>query len=37
MFGWDKIETNVYRINEEEAAAIREAFELVRDGMGFIV
>lgn len=35
MFGWDKIETNVYRINEEEAAAIREAFELVRGGMGF--
>ena len=25
----------MYKINEEEAAAIREAFELVRGGMGF--
>lgn len=35
MFGWNKIDTNVYEINEEEANAIREAFELVRGGMGF--
>lgn len=35
MFGWNKIDTNVYEINEEEATAIREAFELVRGGMGF--
>lgn len=35
MFGWDKVDTNVYKINEQEADAIREAFELVRGGMGF--
>lgn len=35
MFGWDKVAANVYEINAAEAAAIREAFELVRGGMGF--
>lgn len=35
MFGWDKIGTNQYVINEKEAGAIRDAFEMVRAGMGF--
>lgn len=35
MFGWNKVAANVYELNPEEAAAIREAFELVRGGMGF--
>lgn len=35
MFGWNKIETNVYEINEEEAKAYRYAFELAKQGYGY--
>lgn len=35
MFGWDKAAKDVYVINEAEAAAYREAFDLARSGMGF--
>lgn len=35
MFGWDKAEKDVYVINETEAAAYREAFDMARAGKGF--
>lgn len=35
MFGWDKIGKDEYAINEEEAEAYREAFEIVKSGKGF--
>ena len=35
MFGWDKIEKDIYEINEAEAAAYREAFAMAREGKGF--
>lgn len=35
MFGWDKAEKDVYVINETEAAAYREAFDMARVGKGF--
>lgn len=35
MFGWDKIGKDEYAINEAEAEAYREAFEIVKSGKGF--
>lgn len=35
MFGWDKVENNVYVINEEEAGYLREACDLLENGYGF--
>ena len=35
MLGWDKVEMNVYTLNEEEAKAIREACDLIEKGYGF--
>lgn len=35
MFGWNKINSNVYEINEEEAVAYRMAFDLAWQGYGF--
>ncbi len=35
MFGWDKIEKDVYIINEEEAEAYRTAFDMAKAGSGF--
>lgn len=35
MFGWDKVEKNVYKINEEEAVHYREAIDMAENGMGF--
>lgn len=35
MFGWDKAAKDVYVINEAEAAAYREAFDMARSGLGF--
>ncbi len=35
MFGWDKIEKDVYIINEAEAEAYRTAFDMARAGSGF--
>ncbi len=35
IFGWDKIEKDVYVINEEEAEAYRYAFRLAEEGNGF--
>ncbi len=35
MFGWDKVEKDVYAVNEAEAAAYREAFAMARAGKGF--
>lgn len=35
MFGWDKIEKDVYKINEDEAVYYREAFEMAKSGKGF--
>lgn len=35
MFGWDKVEKDVYIINEAEAEVYREAFEMARSGKGF--
>ncbi len=35
MFGWNKIHSNVYEINEEEAVAYRMAFDLAWQGLGF--
>lgn len=37
MFGWDKIEKDVYVINEAEAEAYRAAFMLAGEGKGFYV
>ena len=37
MFGWDKIEKDVYVINEVEAEAYRAAFMLAGEGKGFYV
>lgn len=35
MFGWDKVERDVYQINEEEAYYFRLACSLVEQGYGF--
>ncbi|MBP3325243.1 MAG: recombinase family protein [Coprococcus sp.] len=35
IFGWDKVEKDVYVINEEEAEAYRYAFRLAEEGNGF--
>ncbi|MEE1250919.1 MAG: recombinase family protein [Lachnospiraceae bacterium] len=35
MFGWDKIGKDTYVINEKEAEAYREAFEIIKEGKGF--
>lgn len=35
MFGWDKVERNVYIINEEEAEIIKEVCTLLEKGYGF--
>ncbi len=35
MFGWDRVEKDVYVVNEAEAAAYREAFAMARSGAGF--
>ena len=35
MFGWDKIGKDEYVINEKEAEAYREAFEIIKSGKGF--
>lgn len=35
MFGWDKIEKDVYQINEAEAQAYRDAFDMAMSGKGF--
>ena len=35
MFGWDKVEKDVYKINEVEAEVYREAFDLAQSGKGF--
>ncbi len=37
MFGWDKAGKDIYVINEKEAAAYREAFDMARSGKGFYV
>ena len=35
MFGWNKISKDIYKVNEEEANAIRQAYELIERGYGF--
>ena len=35
MFGWNKINKDIYEVNEEEANAIRQAYELIERGYGF--
>lgn len=35
MFGWDKTGKDTYVINEKEAEAYREAFEMIKEGNGF--
>ena len=35
MFGWNKVEKNLYEVNEEEAAYYRTAFQLAKEGKGF--
>ncbi len=35
MFGWDKVEKDVYAVNEKEAAAYRAAFDMAYSGKGF--
>ena len=35
MFGWNKISKDIYEVNEEEANAIRHAYELIEQGYGF--
>lgn len=35
MFGWNKISKDIYEVNEEEANAIRQAYELIEQGYGF--
>ena len=35
MFGWNRLEKDVYEINQEEAEAYRQAFEMVKEGKGF--
>ena len=35
MFGWNKISKDIYEINEEEANAICQAYELIEQGYGF--
>ena len=35
MFGWDKVQKDVYAVNEAEAAAYREAFAMACSGSGF--
>ena len=35
MFGWNKISKDIYEVNEEEANAILQAYELIEHGYGF--
>lgn len=35
MFGWNKISKDIYEVNEEEANAIRQAYDLIDQGYGF--
>lgn len=35
MFGWDKVKKDVYVINDTEAAALREACDLLENGYGY--
>lgn len=35
MFGWDKVDKDVYRINDAEAEAYRTAFDMAKSGKGF--
>lgn len=35
MFGWDKIEKDVYKVNAAEAEAYRTAFDMAKAGKGF--
>jgi len=35
IFGWDRVEKDVYIVNEEEAEAYRYAFRLAEEGKGF--
>ena len=35
MFGWNNISKDIYEVNEEEANAIRHAYELIEQGYGF--
>lgn len=35
MFGWDKVEKDVYMVNEAEAEAYRTAFDMAKAGRGF--
>ena len=35
IFGWDKVDKNVYIVNEDEANVLREACELLENGYGY--
>lgn len=35
MFGWNKISKDIYEVNEQEANAIRQAYDLIDHGYGF--
>jgi len=35
MFGWNKCSKDIYEVNEKEADAIRQAYELIERGYGF--
>lgn len=35
MFGWNKISKDIYEVNEQEANAIRQAYDLIDRGYGF--
>ena len=35
IFGWDKVEKDVYIVNDEEAGALREACDLLENGYGY--
>ena len=35
MFGWNKIRKDIYEVNEQEANAIRQAYDLIDQGYGF--
>ena len=35
MFGWNKISKDIYEVNEQEANAIRQAYDLIDQGYGF--